>query len=159
VFYNWTPASSPLTLVGANTSSPCVFGADSAGTFTYTLTVTDAFGCTDVDFVIVKVDDTASTPPSTNPILIICNFVTPNGDGNNDVWNIYDQNSTQTLTDIYPNNEVTVLNNHGQILYSKTGYTNDWKADGLTDGSYYYIVKINDIDKTYKGVLTVASSK
>ena len=42
-------------------------------------------------------------------------------------------------------------------MYSKAGYLNDWKGDGLPDGSYYYIVKINELDKTYKGVLTIAS--
>ncbi len=156
IFYNWLP---PVMLVGSNTSSPCIIGADSVGVFTYTLTVTDAFGCIDTDNMTLIVLDTATTIPPKIPQIVICNFITPNGDGDNDVWNIYDVFSLEPLTNFYPNNEVTVLNNHGQILYNKTGYINDWNAEGLPDGSYYYIVEITDLDKTYKGVLTVASSK
>ncbi len=154
IFYNWLP---PTMLTGSNTATPCINGASIVGVFTYTLTVTDNAGCTDSDNMTITIIDTATA--SKVPELVICNFITPNGDGDNDVWNIFDKNTSETITYFYPNNEVTVLNNHGQILYNKTGYINDWNAEGLPDGSYYYIVEITDLDKTYKGVLTVASSK
>ena len=135
--------------------NPCIFGADSVGVFTYTLTVTDMGGCTDTDVMTVTVIDTSSTPPPTPPKipnLFVCNFLTPNSDGDNDVWNIND-------IDQYPDNEVMIINNHGQILFEQKAYNNTWNGDGLPDGSYYYVVKINAIPKTYKGVLTIASSK
>jgi hypothetical protein len=52
-----------------------------------------------------------------------------------------------------------IINNHGQVLFEQTAYNNTWKGDGLPDGSYYYVVKVNAIPKTFKGVLTIASSK
>ncbi|HYG52492.1 MAG TPA: gliding motility-associated C-terminal domain-containing protein [Flavobacteriales bacterium] len=151
-FYSWSPS---VMLNNPGIQNPCIFGADSVGVFTYTLTVTDMGGCTDTDVMTVTVIDTSSTPPPTPPKipnLFVCNFLTPNSDGDNDVWNIND-------IDQYPDNEVMIINNHGQILFEQKAYNNTWNGDGLPDGSYYYVVKINAIPKTYKGVLTIASSK
>lgn len=152
LFYSWSPA---VMLNNAGVQNPCIIGADSLGTFVYTLTVTDVNGCTDTDQLIITVLDTATTPPAPPakiPNLYVCNFMTPNSDGDNDVWNIND-------IDMFPDNEVMIMNNHGQILFEQTGYNNTWNGDGIGDGSYYYVVKINSIPKTFKGVLTVTSSK
>jgi len=151
-FYSWSPA---VMLNNPGIQNPCILGADSLGFFTYTLTVTDIMGCMDTDVMTVTVLDTSSTPPPppTKPInFYICNFVTPNGDGDNDVWNIND-------IDQYPDNKVMVMNNHGQILFEQTAYNNTWGGNGIPDGSYYYVVEIHALTKTYKGVLTVTSSK
>lgn len=163
VFYSWTPAGS---LINSNTATPCILGAGTVGTIAYTVTVIDAIGCTDNDFLILTVLDTATTPPPpppplvpTDPILVVSNFITPNGDGDNDVWNIFDTKSLESMFFFYPENEVTVINNHGQIVFSKVGYENTWNGDNLPDGSYYYVVKIPALDATYKGVLTITDSK
>jgi gliding motility-associated-like protein len=133
-------------------AGPCIDTASLVGIFTYTVTVTDANGCMDNDIVVVTVNDTVKTVNPYIPNLQVCNFLTPNADNTNDVWNIID-------IDYYPDNEVMVMNNHGQVLFQQTAYKNTWNGNGLPDGSYYYLVKINELDKTYKGVLTITSSR
>lgn len=158
VFYTWSP---PLMLNDPNIQNPCIYGADTIGVFMYTLTATDLLGCSDDDIVLITVVDTATTvvPPIKIPELVISNFITPNSDGDNDTWNLFDRVSLDPIVIYYANTNVKVINNHGQIVYEKTGYDNTWKGDGLPDGSYYYLVEISDIDKTYKGVLTISSTK
>ena len=50
---------------------------------------------------------------------------TPNQDGINDVWMIYNIEN-------YPNNNLSVHNRWGKLVYSKKGYKNDW--DGTFTG-------------------------
>ncbi len=76
---------------------------------------------------------------------------TPNGDGDNDTWYI------DHIT-AFPDNTVTIFDRWGVIVWKADGYNNKdvvWKGDNnvsgksLSNGTYFYIVKIND--KTYKG--------
>lgn len=145
-FFQWTPSDS-LT-------DPTVFNpiANPSYTTVYTLYVTDAFGCIGSDEVTVFVIDT-TTPPIPNTITI-ANYVSLNGDGLNDVWNIIN-------IEYFPDNEVMVFNNQGMIVYEKTAYNNTWdgtyNGDKLPDGSYFYVVKVNSLNQSVKGVLTISS--
>ena len=65
VSYNWSPASS---LSGANTASPI---ASPLVTTTYTVTVTDAIGCTATDFITVYIHDGYLLQPI--PDITLCN--------------------------------------------------------------------------------------
>jgi gliding motility-associated-like protein len=63
---------------------------------------------------------------------------TPNGDGINDTWVIYE-------LDKYPNSSVRVYNRLGNLVYSSNNYQNDWdghfnnSSSVLPDsGAYYY---------------------
>ena len=78
---------------------------------------------------------------------------TPNQDGINDVWMIYNIEN-------YPNNNLSVHNRWGKLVYSKKGYKNDW--DGTFTGnhpkilpeaaSYYYQLDLDgDGIVDYKG--------
>jgi gliding motility-associated-like protein len=63
----------------------------------------------------------------------------PNGDGNNDTWNL-------SAFDI---KKVEVFNRYGLKVYSKTSYTDEWsgKADNgneLPTGTYYFMIEFND---------------
>lgn len=115
---------------------------------TYTLTVTDANGCTDTDAVVVTFDKDLT--------LIISNVITANGDGFNDVWNV--QN-----IEFYTNNHVTIYNRNGMEVYEAEGYNNSW--DGtyndapLPDGTYYYVLEFPGEDVTYNGAITIVSEK
>jgi len=67
--------------------------------------------------------------------LKIPNVFTPNGDGKNDTFFI-------EKLDTYTSNELTIINRWGGAVYQKEGYLNDWNANGLTDGTYFYVLKV-----------------
>ncbi|MBX7093570.1 MAG: gliding motility-associated C-terminal domain-containing protein [Flavobacteriales bacterium] len=146
LFYTWTPTDS---LSDPNLSNPF---AKPSVTTTYTLTVTDAYGCFDTDDVTIFVIDT--TAPPTPTTITITNYISVNGDGLNDVWNIMN-------IEYFPDNEVMIFNNQGEIVYEKSGYDNTWggtyNGDKLPDGSYFYVVKVNSLNQKVKGVLTITS--
>ncbi|WP_215223116.1 Ig-like domain-containing protein [Echinicola shivajiensis] len=84
-------------------------------------------------------DNTATV--SHNQIAInIPNVFTPNGDGMNDVWEI------EGLSDLYPDNEVIVVNRWGGEVFKSSNYNNDWNGGSLNGGTYYYKLKIRDSD-------------
>lgn len=115
---------------------------------TLSVTVTDDNGCIATGRGEVKryCDKTGNDFPNT---------FTPNDDGINDGWEF-------PGIDDFPNNKVEVFNRWGQLVYNKTGYkSGEWKglnADGqpLPAGPYYYVVNLNDRDKTvFSGAVTI----
>lgn len=83
--------------------------------------------------------------------LRIPNVFTPNGDGKNDTFYIEHLES-------FESNEVTIINRWGSTVYQSNHYQNDWTAPGLTDGTYFYVVKVRNGTATwqdYKGYVTV----
>lgn len=82
------------------------------------------------------------------------NILTPNGDGDNDIWIIEDIKQ-------YPENEILVFDRAGrQVFYSKN-YQNNWdgKVEGklLNEDVYYFIIKVIDGMKSEikKGYITI----
>lgn len=82
------------------------------------------------------------------------NILTPNGDGDNDIWIIEDIKQ-------YPKNEILVFDRAGrQVFYSKN-YQNSWdgkvKGKLLNEDVYYFIIKIIDGMKSEikKGYITI----
>jgi gliding motility-associated-like protein len=77
--------------------------------------------------------------------------LSPNGDGNNDSWDI------QGLVD-YPDASVTVFDRWGQKVYSGTSQDIVW--DGTSNGrecptaDYYYVIDLGN-GQTYNGVVTL----
>ena len=137
-FYQWSPAA---TLDDAFIATPIAYPLISTG---YELTVTDLNGCMDIDSVIVTVlVDYLFTP---------ANVVTPNGDGENDVWNIINIEN-------YPDNQVAIYNRYGQEIFKASGYNNEWDAtfEGkqVPDASYYYVLTFDGSEKIFKGAITV----
>lgn len=109
-------------------------------TLTYTLTVEDANTCVNSSSVTVTV--------ATE--LTISNVVTPNFDGNNDVWKIY-----PTL--VIESCAVRVFDGFGRILFETDSYTQPWdgtyNGEALPDGDYYYEIVGNNIE--HKGTITL----
>ncbi|MDO4461969.1 MAG: gliding motility-associated C-terminal domain-containing protein [Bacteroidia bacterium] len=70
--------------------------------------------------------------------------ISPNGDGVNDVL---------ILEGIYPENEFSVFDMKGKMVYQETNYKNDWSADGIEDGHYVYVLEVGG--KTYKQMLAI----
>lgn len=82
------------------------------------------------------------------------NILTPNGDGDNDIWIIEDIKQ-------YPENEILVFDRAGQQVFYSKNYQNNWdgKIEGktLNEGAYYFVIKITDGMKSEikKGYLTI----
>jgi gliding motility-associated-like protein len=106
---------------------------------TYTVTITDANGCTATR---------SFTLEEPNDLLMPTGF-TPNGDGHNDFFVV------QGL-DAYPGNLLTVLNRWGNVVMEQLNYKNDWAGDNakgepLPNGTYFVILSINNGQRTLQG--------
>lgn len=96
---------------------------------------------------------TNNAATDVKPVLgiTIPNVFTPNGDGKNDTFEIVGLN-------LYETNEIKIINRWQGTVYEKKGYQNDWRADGLNDGTYFYVLKIKTPTNTwqeFKGYVTV----
>ncbi|MBC7652869.1 MAG: PKD domain-containing protein, partial [Oligoflexus sp.] len=134
--YQWLPSTS---LNDATLLNPIASPKEST---LYTLIVTSKDGCTISDKVNVEV----ATKPT------IPNTFTPNGDGNNDIWNI-------KYLDSYVNARMTIFNRFGNAVFNSTGYDIPW--DGRYNGKevpvgvYYYIIDTKVEGKKFTGSVTV----
>ena len=84
---------------------------------------------------------------------VIPNVITPNGDGQNDVFYT---NIAETYTDTH----VTIYNRWGRKVYENTNYDNSWNGvnnggGALAGGTYYYILTYNNETKDEKGFITL----
>jgi gliding motility-associated-like protein len=142
VTYSWSPAAGLDNPAVPNPLATPVF------TTTYTLTVTDGNSCVDTASITITVVDGYN--------LIISNVMTPNGDGENDTWNIINIEN-------YPNTQVTVVNNQGQQVYISPAYDNTWdgtfNGKPLPDGTYYYFLKFATGGKVYSGAISIFKNK
>ncbi|WP_443944161.1 gliding motility-associated C-terminal domain-containing protein [Pedobacter sp. AW1-32] len=83
--------------------------------------------------------------------LHVPNVFTPNGDGKNDTFHIEN-------LDAFDQNQLTIINRWGSTVYQSNKYLNDWTANGLSDGTYFYIVKVRNGSGDwleYKGYITI----
>lgn len=139
LIYQWWSATSA---VNYNTS----FDPDVSPKVTsnFILTITDQFGCKYTDFVKVEVI------PSED--LVFYNSISPNDDGDNDVWYIGNLEK-------YPENRVQIFNRYGQEVYSIVNYKNNWNGkylgNDLPAGTYYYVFDTKTNNKIFKGYLTI----
>lgn len=84
--------------------------------------------------------------------IIIFDAFSPNDDGVNDLWNIFN------IT-LYPDCNVKVFNTWGNIVFSSDGYTEPW--DGkyndklLPAGTYYFVIDLGDGTETYAGPVSI----
>ena len=64
---------------------------------------------------------------------ILPNAISPNGDGVNDTWVIP-----------FESPKVVIFDRYNTIVFSANPYLNNWNANGLPDGTYFYQIN-NDI--------------
>jgi gliding motility-associated-like protein len=109
----------------------------------YTVTVTDNNGC-ELRYTQAVIAGSHEEP------LVINNAFSPNGDGINDYWVIKN-------IELYPDNEVIVLNRWGNEIYTMKNYSNNWDGSKLSEGTYLYILKVDLCGEpsTLNGYITV----
>jgi gliding motility-associated-like protein len=80
------------------------------------------------------------------------NYISPNGDGKNDVWYI------KNLA-VYTDYRVKLYNDAGIVVLDIVGYYNDWggtyQGKRLPEGVYYYVVQSPDGSKTFRGSISI----
>ncbi len=143
------------------------------GDFTTELKVYNPQGCDTSYYKTVKV----------NPVkLKIPNVFTPNGDGINDYFIIsldggsdspsngsmrgdgdyeHEYDPYDPLSRYYESTELTIFNRWGRVVYHSNDYHNDWDGGGLSDGTYFYVLKCHGLkqDATYQGSIAIITAQ
>ena len=141
--YNYAWYINPNTNAISNTSNLVYTSPESEGTYTIVVNVNDSCGYQKTDFEIITV-----LPPCN---VGIPNIITPNGDNANDFFKIKN-------LEHHPNTKVTIFDRWGIKVYENPNYNNEWKADGVSAGTFFYVIEVPD-DKTYNGFVTVFKDK
>ena len=106
---------------------------------------------TDLSDDTSNLDDKPTILPISGCVIEVFNAVSPNGDGDNDVFYIRG-------LECYPDNSVEIYNRWGVLVFERTAYNNDDRAfrgvsegrvtvnqsEELPVGTYYYIFKYKD---------------
>ena len=110
----------------------------------YTLEVTDVNGCVASDKMTMEVIQDYK--------LLISNVITPNGDGDNDTWQIFNASSFDVV-------HILVLDQWGREVYQADNYTKAWDGnvnlDNLAEGTYIYLITFDESDRVYKGAVNI----
>ena len=141
--YSWANADGIIS--GQQTA---VLKVKQMATTTYQVTTTNANGCSNTGTITIIVAEGIKVDAG--------NILTPNGDGKNDRWIV------NNLV-LYPDNEVTIYDRAGRIVYHRKNYSNDWdgtvNGNPLAEGTYYYVLVIKDNNTTVKGFITIIRDK
>jgi gliding motility-associated-like protein len=136
--YSWYP---PNELDDANIAQPTA--TPMQDTWFY-LTVTDttkSVGCNETrDSVFVKVIDCEETE------IIIPNIITPNKDDKNDYF---------FIKNLPSNSSLTIFNRWGNQIFKTDDYKNDWPVNEISEGVYFYVLKVNGEEEVRKGMVRV----
>ncbi|MDA3909906.1 MAG: gliding motility-associated C-terminal domain-containing protein [Bacteroidales bacterium] len=110
---------------------------------THTVTITDTKNC-EVTYDVIIESDVVGVELTVN------NVFTPNSDGINDFFAI-------SNLELYPDNELVVLNRWGNEVYSRKSYNNLWDGSNLSEGTYFYVLKVKICDEyqTFNGYITI----
>jgi gliding motility-associated-like protein/uncharacterized repeat protein (TIGR01451 family) len=141
----WTQAPGDPAIVDIadpSAASTTVTGFNALGV--YHLINTNSLGCTDTLAITVL-----------QPVLLIPNIFTPNGDGKNDVFEIKGLES-------YPGSSLLIFNRWGNEVYNSPNYQNNWDGGNLADGTYYYLLTAKDHtgkSTLYKGWVFIKRTK
>ncbi len=131
--YLWT-ASGPLALVAPSTATQLNPFVAPVQTTTYMLTVTDPLG------ICPAAGPSSVVVTVVTSCINVRNAFTPNGDGINDKWFVYDQSFCLANDGV----SVNVFNRYGSKVYESQNYKNTWdgnyKGKPVPDGTYYAII-------------------
>ena len=135
--YQWfliPNANSISNTAGLSSTTPA-----SEGNYAIQVVISDSCGYQKSDIQIINV-----LPPCQ---VEIPNVITPNGDLANDYFRIKN-------LEYHPNTSVTIFDRWGLKVFESTNYNNEWKGDGVSDGTFFYVIDVPQ-DKKYSGFITV----
>jgi len=114
----------------------------------YTVLGVNNRGCKDTATITIQLKGNYNLDP--------VNVLTPNGDGKNDRWVVWNINA-------FPNNEVRVMDRAGRVVFTQKNYMNDWEGtwngSPLPEGAYLYIIKLGPGIPSAQGVLTIIRNR
>nr|WP_295872646.1 gliding motility-associated C-terminal domain-containing protein [uncultured Chitinophaga sp.] len=133
----------PVLASGQTATMELTARINSNGTVVNVATATSAVKDPDLS------NNTAVTQPVTvsGDDIFIPNVITPNGDGRNDRFIIIGISR-------YPNSSLFIYNRWGNQVYQSKNYQNEWDGHGLSEGTYYYVLKLRTAEggeRSYKG--------
>lgn len=122
--YSWTP---DYGLSSSSILNPTITPTASV---VYYLMATSPDGCTMSDSVKIYVNKISD--------LEINNFLSPNGDGKNETWNM-------NKPSLIGGCQVSIFDTWGKVVWSSSAYANDWdgtnqKGEALPEGTYFFII-------------------
>ncbi len=115
----------------ALTQNPSHTYSDS-GKYTVTLVAVSANYCADTITRVIEIEE-----HKEEGIVIKSVLISPNGDNINDMLEF---SETECALSVY--------NRWNNLVYSDSGYNNDWSPAELDDGAYFYIINCNGVEKT-----------
>jgi len=135
--WSWT-----FDTLGTSTAMDTTFNFTEVGSYDVTLAVMNALGCVDTVTYTIVVNDVDS--------LSIPNIITPDGNGQNDIF---------VISGLPSGSYVAIYNRWGQKLFETKNYLNNWDArtsagDKVVNGTYYYVIQ-DPSGNEYTGPLTV----
>ncbi len=110
---------------------------ETPGLYAVTLTVTTTEGCVHshtMDYLVRPNE------------FMVTNVFSPNGDGHNETF--YIENIE------YFANSLIIFDRWGTPVYEASNYKNNWRANGLPDGTYFYVLRI-DNEADLNGQVTI----
>lgn len=122
------------------------------GTTTYTITVTDIFGCISIDQMTIFVN-------VERPIYVP-NIFSPNNDGNNEYFNVFGNLAVDEVE------KLLVYDRWGNLVYEGSpqhseadeGWNGDFNGEPVNSGVFAWMAQVRFIDDaviTYSGTVTV----
>ncbi|QMU30199.1 ice-binding family protein [Adhaeribacter radiodurans] len=143
--YAWTVPEGFTITAGQGTTAIKVTADRLDRNGTITVIATNTAGCSSIAATF-NADAKAADANLTFPTAF-----TPNGDDKNESWIV--ENLTK-----FPDNEIQILNRWGNEVFRARNYQNNWRATGLGEGTYFYVLRVKLCDgntKLYRGYITV----
>ena len=104
------------------------------------------------DYFIIALDEGSDSPNNNGT-------GRSRGDGEGDSPLEYE--NFEPLSRYYESTELTVFNRWGRVVYHSKDYQNDWDGGGLSDGTYFYVLKCHGLrnDATYQGSVMIITAQ
>ena len=100
--------------------------------------------------ILQETETAKELPKGVDVKLAISSFMSPNGDGINDFFMI------ENVEQYFPN-KLVVYRRDGIVIFERNNYQNDWNAENIPDGVYYYIFNFAHQEQSLmrKGSITI----